>query len=151
MSEYQIASPSKLADAKVLKPGDKSRQFESPRTDFLVRTLKRRTFVRVDHIVFDDDVPSIDSIVLLGLAPQLAQVGCRMFALCSGASSAGSTSPVHRRLSWIGDAQDMAGKEFVGRDSLCDGCAGGGFGLPGREENIGGRDQKDVMLDWLAL
>lgn len=45
----------------------------------------------------------------------------------------------------------MAGKELFCRDGFGDGCAGGGIGLPGREENIGGRDQKDVVLIGLAL
>lgn len=104
--------------------------------------MGRRTFVGVYDVILDYHVPPINSIILLGLAPHLAQVGRRLLDSITRASSGPRG---------VGQAQDMAGEEVIGRDSLVDAGAGGRFGLPGGEKYIGGGYQEDVLLVGRAL
>lgn len=77
MLEYHIASPRRFAEARVLKPvpPPKSACLAKETRSVLRDQSETRdppTFVRVNHIVLDDHISSIDGVVLLGLAPHLA-------------------------------------------------------------------------------
>ena len=101
-----------------------------------------RTFVGVDDIVLDDDVPPIDCVILLRLPPHLAQVGRRLLPAGGGSAS---------WLGRVGYAQDMAGEELFSGDGVGEAGAGGRFGLAGGEQDICGGDQEDMALGGKAL
>lgn len=106
------------------------------------RSWSGRTFVGVDDIVLDDDVPPVDCVILLRLPSHLAQVGRRLLA------------PAAAPARWpgrVGYAQDMAGEELFSGYRIGEAGAGGRFGLAGGEEDICGGDEEDVALGGKAL
>lgn len=126
-----MESPRRLAEARTLNP---VRWENCQRVLRGFRARSRwlgRTFIGVDDIVLDDDVPPVDGVILLRFPSHLPQVGCRLLpAACSSA----------RWLRRVGDAQHMAGEELFGGDRVGDTGAGGRFGLAGGEQDIGRGD-----------
>lgn len=109
-----------------------------------------RTFVRVHHIVLNYHIPTINGIVLLGLAPHFTQIGRRVLAPASSSCRPGPPA-ASGGFCWVRYAQDMASEEFFGGNGLRGAGAGGGFSVAGGEQYIGGGDQEDVVLNRTAL
>jgi len=94
------------------------------------------TLIAIDGIVLDDDAATIDRVVDLLLPPHLAQV-------LGGILGAGGER------TGDGDAQDMAGEELLGGYGGGQGRAR--LGVAEVEEDIGRRDEEDVLLRGRAL